>query len=305
MTWKRLALALALPAIGMLELAGVAVATRRAPRPADYDGLAAPVRDLVKPGQPVVVAPRWAEPHARRALGDDVFPIAELARSGLDRYPAVLEISILGETDADLAGWPVDAERTVGSFTLRRRVNPTPRPVVFDFVDHLAPPDVEVRLRGPDAACTFNPRARIAAGGLGGHPTFPAARFECPGSVFFNVSATVIADERFLPRRCVWAHPPATGALVIGWEGVALGSTLEGHSGMYWIVERARQGAPITLEAKVGDDVVGTSVHADGEGWKPFRFELGSHAGTTARVELAVSSPDHRHRHFCFEATSR
>jgi hypothetical protein len=55
----------------------------------------------------------------------------------------------------------------------------------------------------------------------------------------------------------------------------------------------------------VGDEELGRFVHLDGDGWAPFELELGEHAGKTRTVELAVSSPDHRERHFCFEARTR
>lgn len=301
----RLALFAALPTLGLLELGLWALTRRVAPRFDAYESLGEPVRSLRREGDVVVVSPRWAEPAARRALGDDLFPIAELGRSDLERFEGAVEISLLGEVTSALSGWPITSEQTVGAFSVRHRDNPTPRPVLFDFVDHVAPPELAVTFGSPAAPCRFNPRARVMAGGLGGHPTFPPARFECPGSVFFNASVTVIADEQFLPRRCIWAHPPAIGDLVLAWDRVPLGRTLEGHSGMYWIIERTRRGAPVTLEASVDGEIVGASVHADGEGWRPFSFDLGGRAGTSGSVTFRVRSDDHRNRHFCFEATSR
>jgi hypothetical protein len=160
------------------------------------------------------------------------------------------------------------------------------------------------------AECAFEERATVLAGGLGGHPTFPPARFVCSRkNPFFNVGTTVVAaGEGFLPRRCIWAPPPPAGRaeLRIRFSGVPLGQVIQGHSGMYWILERMRAGAPVTLVARVDGDEVGRVTHLDGQGWAPFSFPLGAHAGAErAEVELAVSSPDPGARHFCFEADTR
>jgi hypothetical protein len=47
-------------------------------------------------------------------------------------------------------------------------------------------------------------------------------------------------------------------------------------------------------------------VHKDGDGWAPFEFDLGKHAGEPdAEVEFAVSTPRYQDRHYCFEADTR
>jgi hypothetical protein len=146
----------------------------------------------------------------------------------------------------------------------------------------------------------------VLAGGLAGHPTFPADRFECPGGSFFNVGVTVIADQDFRARRCVWAHPPENGELLIRYRNVDLGQVIAGHSGMYWVVERNRSGAPVQLGVRVNGQAVGSAVHVDGDGWTSFEFDLGEQAGLSgATVEFSVRSSNHRHRHFCFEAHSQ
>ena len=120
-----------------------------------------------------------------------------------------------------------------------------------------------------------------------------------------GVGKTTIADETFSPRRCLWAHPPGRGELSIRFRDVPLGEQLVGHGGMYWIVERERAGAPVQLSVRIDGDEVGRVFHADGDGWARFSLPLGAHAGKSrALVEWRISSPDHRHRHYCFEARS-
>lgn len=303
--WKRWAFA-AVPLIGIAELAGHAYFSRRAPRFDDWGAVREPVEALKQPGDLVVVAPAWADPLARHALGDALMPIREAARPDESRYATAIEISILGERDPTLAGWQEIAREQRGQFSIRKLQNPAPAAVVFDFVDNLRPPTVSVRGTEPEVSCTWNPRARVVAGGLGGHPTFPPQRFECPGGMFFNVGVTVIADEEFRPRRCIWSHPFQRGEIVTRFRGVPLGRVIRGHAGMYWMTERELTGAPVTLAVRVNGEEMGTATHRDGEGWAAFEIPLGAHAGAQAAdVEFAVSSPDHTHRHYCFEADTR
>ncbi|MBI4701963.1 MAG: hypothetical protein HY744_12565 [Deltaproteobacteria bacterium] len=295
--------ALLVPLAGLAELGAHFYFAGRAPRFDEWTGLVAPVDRIARPGDLVVVAPRWAEPLARRALGDGRMPLAEIARPDDSRLDAALEISILGARDPELALWPEIERAAAGPFLLRRLRNPQPARLRFDFVEGLTPDRVEVDLAGE--RCPFNPRARVLSGGLGGHPTFPPARFECSAGEYFNVGVTVIADELFRARRCLWAHPPRRGELHIRFRGVDLGRVIRGHGGMYWMIERERTGAPVELVVRVGGETVGRYVHRDGDGWQSFELPLGRHEGARgAEVEFAVSSSDYRHRHFCFEAVS-
>ncbi|KYF73551.1 hypothetical protein BE11_12975 [Sorangium cellulosum] len=297
---------LGLPALGLGELGAHVYFSESAP---DFDAwreVEAPLAAMKQPGDLVVVAPAWADPAARRALGDELLPLRDAARPDESRYAAAVEISVLGQRAEELAGFREERRQEHGRFVLRRLVNPSPARVVYDFVDNVAPSSADVRVTDPPAACRWNPRARIAAGGLGGHPTFPAERFECPGGPFFNVGVTVIADEEFRPRRCIWSHPPRDGAIVTRFRDVPLGAVIRGHAGMYWIIEREQRGAPVTLSVRVNGDAVGEATHVDGDGWAAFEFPLGAHAGAaSAEVEFAVTSPDYTHRHYCFEADTR
>jgi hypothetical protein len=297
---------LAIPLLGLCELGAHAYFSGRAPRFDAWGAISAPVAAMKQSGDLVIVAPPWADPLARSALGDALMPVRDAARPDESRYAAAIEVSILGERAAELAGWREVAREEVGDFVIRRLENPAPAAVIFDFTDNLRPPQVDVRGTDPEVACAWNPRARVAAGGLGGHPTFPAERFECPGGVFFNVGVTVIADEEFRPRRCIWSHPFRKGEIVTRYRGVPLGQVIRGHAGMYWMVERERRGAPVTLTVRVNGEVVGAATHRDGDGWAAFELPLGAHAGAqSAEVEFAVSTADYKDRHYCFEADSR
>ena len=296
---------LALPLVGLAELG---LHFWFASRPPAFEEWAQ-VRDDVAtfpPSAPVIVAPRWAEPLARQALGDDRMPLSHVARPDTSRFERAVEVSILGQRAPELHGWTEQERLTSGKFVYRLVANPRYRRVITDFVERARPPSAEVFLTEPRDPCRWNAQARPMSGGLGGNPTFPAQRFECAGGVFFNVGVTAIADEEFVARRCLWAHPPRVGEIVVRFGDVALGATIEGHSGMYWMIERERKGAPVVLSVRVDGDEIGKVEHRDGDGWAGFELALGGHAHKpNATVEFGVSSVNYQHRHFCFEATSR
>lgn len=297
---------LLIPLVGVGELGAHFYFAERAPTFAEWEELDAPLAKTKKADEVIVVAPRFGDPLLRAALGDALMPLRDVARPDPSRYAAALEVSLFGERADELRGWEQVEQKRVGEFTVYRMKNPSPAQVVFDFVDHVDPEHASVRGTDPPTDCPWNPNARVASGGLGGHPTFPKQRFECPTGIFFNVGVTVIADEQFQPRRCIWSHPLAKGELVTTYRDVPLGRVLRGHHGMYWIIERPLAGAPVTLTVRIDGDTVGQAEHVDGDGWEGFEMELGAHAGTTAKtVEFAVTTPRYKDRHYCFEADTR
>jgi hypothetical protein len=117
-----------------------------------------------------------------------------------------------------------------------------------------------------------------------------------------HVGETVIADQDFLPRRCIFAHPPGHADLVIRFPSVPAGDRIVGRSGLYWMIERERKGAPVTLEVRIGSELIGTVVHEDGQGFARFELPLGGRGGD---VDFVVRADDVQHRHFCFHAEVR
>src|SRR5262245_24921898 len=90
---------LGVPAVALLELAAHLFFALRAPDVEAWSALAKPVRSLQAPGDVLVIAPEWAEPLARRALGDASWPLSELARMDDSGAARALEVSILGASD--------------------------------------------------------------------------------------------------------------------------------------------------------------------------------------------------------------
>lgn len=290
---------LLVPAVAGVELGLHAWFAGRAPAFDRYAEVVPAIDALRQGGDLVVMAPVWAEPALRRAAGDDRMPLAHVARPDTVGVSHAIEVSMLGEHAEELEGWRESARREAAPFVVRRLENPWHRPTRYDFVSELFSAGTRVATEAGPCVVTM---ARPSAGGLGGHPTFRAKRHACPDGAFFNASVTVIADEAFRPRRCIWAHPPASGELSLRYRDVPLGDRIVGHGGLYWMIERERRGAPVEVVVAVEGAEIGRYLHADGDGWSTFDFSVGESAGSRGEVSFQVSSPDHRHRHFCFEA---
>lgn len=298
-------LAVGLLAVAVGEFALQLHFNSAAPRQADWEALRPRVRQLAG-GRPVVlVAPNWAEPLARLTLGEELMPLEHVARADVRRFATALEIGFFGQGHPEVAGWrELERERS-GQFQLRLVENPDPQRVHFDFVSRLGPSatEVQIRRRGEEVACNFASNARPVARDLHGDPAFPRRRFACPGAVWQFVGRTVIEDERYRPRRCIWAHAPRRGGVLsIRFEGVPMGQVIRGHGGLPYFLEREKRGAAVELDVLVDGESVGVLRHADGEGWKPFEMSTRRHAGAKGTVEFLVRSRRSRQRQFCFEA---
>jgi hypothetical protein len=305
-SWTR-SLWLLVPLVGLVELVAHFVFARRAPTDAEWQAVRASVVELRREHELVVVAPRWAEPLARRALGEAMMPLRDVARPDETGYPRALELSALGASAPELDGWRVVEERSIGKLRIRLRENPAPARVLFDFVDALGPEQAQVfeRTAGEIRACAWQPHARRSAGGLPGPPAFPARRFVCPEGDPFFVGATVIDDPEYRARRCIWAQPTPAGPLVVRFEKVGVGVKIRGHAGMPWLILRDVRGLPVELEVTVGGRSIGTLSHREEQGWQAFEFETGELAGRVTDVEFSIRSREARDRQFCFHADTR
>lgn len=304
-SWRRWVW-LVVPVIGLAEWAAHAYFASRPPQAQDWDELAPVVSELLQEGTLVNVAPYWAEPHARRVLGDQWMPLAHVARPDETGFARGVEISILGQT-AELADWRVEQERQVGKFRLRVLTNPQPQPVLLDFVQRIERGAAEVFTfkSKQETPCAWNPSAKVENGALHGHPTFPKTRFECGDGAWHSVGRTVIEDQNYRPRRCIWAQPGEGKKTLIRFAEVTLGDRITGYGALPWFLERESNGTPVELSVKVGDEHVGKFTHADGEGWKRFEFATSAFKGQSLTVEFQVSSKRSRQREFCFQADIR
>jgi hypothetical protein len=293
--------------LGLLEVGFHVYFSRSAPTLDEWQGIKTPVSELAVSGTLIVVAPEWAEPNARFALGSELMPLGHVARPDASAFEHALEISVLGESAPELLGWTLDGERRVQKFVLRSWTNPSPAHVLYDFLAHVEPGSVVVQVLrpgGPAEPCPYG-TARVTNGDLAGHPTFPRRRFSCSGGEWQFVGLTVIEDQNYRPRQCIWAHPSARGTLELHFADVPMGASIAGYAGLPYLFERESHGSPIELEALVAGQPVGSWKHQDGEGWKRFEFSTSAFAGQRQSVDFHVRSRQLRSRQFCFQATTR
>lgn len=293
-----------IPILGLVELGAHVYFANRAPDLGEWQALRGELGKLRQPGDLLVTAPEWADPVARHALGADFLPIRDLARADDHAYRYALEIGALGEEAPELSGWREVERREIGKFTLRRLQNPSPVDVKFRFVDHVRPPDLVVS-EGSDqdrALCAFNPNAPSFTGGLHGPMAFPRERYTCSGGPAYFVGVTIIDDQDYRPRRCIFAHPTVGGSLRLTFADVPLGKVIRGHAGLSYFLARDGLGTPVEISVFAGDRELGRHEHHDEWGWREFEFSTGDFAGTTQDVDFEIKSALPSQRDFCFSA---
>jgi hypothetical protein len=295
---------LLVPVLGIGELVAHLSLSRRAPRVEEWRELAEPVRRLKRASDVVVVAPAWAEPIARHALGDGAFPLEQIARADATSYARALEVSALGERAPETRSWRVASEEKRGRFTLRVLENPRPVTPRYRFIDHVVPSDLTVAIIADqqEMPCPFTDRAQVTAGGLHGHVAFPRERFRCPGGESSFVGVTVIDDQEYLPRRCIWAHPPARGVLRLKFANVPLGTSVRAWAGLSYFLFRDGLGEPVAIGFSLGDRVLGEHRHRDEWGFRAFSFATADVAGRSGDVDVFVRAESAPNRDFCFVA---
>lgn len=301
--------------MGLLELGAHVVQIHSTVADSDWRGARDYVGARLRPDDLVSFAPRWVDPIGREKFGPAIATLEREARPDESRFPGAFEVSIRGARDASLEGWHPIAEQRFGDVTVRTLENPAPVQVLDDLVSLVNAQRMQVsRVDGDRTTdCPFS-HAAPQSGNLGAGPALPGDRFICPGGGF--VAASIAADLDYRPRRCIYTQPPGgRGVMRLRFLGVRLGRTLHGHHALYVEAERDRKGAPVTITFRLGDAVVGSVVHHDGDGWKPFEFDTSELAGDADKAgekserrgdlvaDIESSSSDRRM--YCFEADTR
>jgi hypothetical protein len=298
-SWQRWAFA-AVPVVGLVELAAHVVETHSVAPDADWVAARAYVAAQVKPEDLVAFAPRWADPIGREQLGPQLATLEREARPDETRFPRALEVSIRGAHLPAFAGWRRSSEQRFGAVAVTTWENPAPVRILDDLVSLVDPQHLRV-WRG-DAECSFV-HGSSQSGSLGSGPAIPGDRFACPAGAFAGVS--VVTDLDYVPHRCIFAPPPGNAPLRLRFAEVRFGRTLHGHHAIYVEAERDKRGAPVSITFKAGDSTLGTMVHRDGDGWKPFELDTSSLAGQKGPLDVEIASPGGDRRLYCWEADTR
>jgi hypothetical protein len=294
----------ALPVVGLLELAAHAIQARSTTSDPDWEAARTYVAAQAKPEDLVAFAPRWVDPIGREHFGPRLATVEREARPDETRFPRALEVSIRGAHLPAFDGWRRAGEQRFGSVTVTTWENPAPAQILDDLVS-LADPQ-HLRVSRGDSDCNFV-HGSPQSGNLGYGPAVPGDRFNCPGNGFVGVS--VVADLDYVPHRCIFAPPPGNAPLRLRFADVRFGRSLHGHHALYVEAERDKKGAPVTISFKSGDSTgnstIGTVVHRDGEGWKPFELDTTPLAGQHGELVVEIASPGGDRRLYCFEADTR
>ncbi len=290
-----------IPVLGLAELGLQVYFARRAPDFDDYGALAPKLIALKQLGVPVVVAPAWAEPLVRQAA-PAAFPLGEQTRADDSGFATFLEVSLLGQSAPELAGFLVQRTERVGKFQLSLRQNPEPEPVSFDFVTAVDRGEVEIftDLDGQRQPCRLTPRARTLTGGLHGHVAYPPQRYDCAGGRLVGV--TLIEDAAYRPHRCVMTQLPADGSVVLRFSSVPASKSLVGFAGFSYFLERDDPTKAVELDVSEAGQALGRYRAAGAQGWARFELQRGAMPGS---VEVNVRRLEPKNSDFCFALEAR
>ena len=274
----------------------------RAPSKHQWQALKPSVAHLYRPNDCVAIAPSWGDPLARLYLGDSFMPLEKVARAGDDSCQRIIEVGFMGQRYAPASSWVEVERRESGPFLLSVRQNPRWEPNRYAFIDHVDPELLQVTLQpgSTPQSCAFNDHSRPSAGGLGGDPAAPQRRFSCPGGAFHWVGVTIIDDEHYGPRRCIWAPPNRQGPMTLHFGRVPLGHKLVGHAGGPWLMVRDGMGPPVTLAASINDTFNTQAQFKDTDGWVRFEWDTLAFENTVADVALTITASPNTDQRFCF-----
>ena len=296
-------------AIGPLEWVAHLYFAQRAPGLLEYRALEPRLSALKKSGDILLVAPAWAEPIARAALGDGWFSARDLGRLDLKRYPRAVVLKSLGQEAREVQSFRLLSSEAFGRFTLEVRENPGFEPLKADLAEWISPATLGVAIvldSGERLACSWTTQATVQAGGLAGPAAFPRARFQCPGGNERFVGVSILDDQEFRPRRCIWAHPPNNGYLELKFKGVPFGAKLSGAAGLSYLLTRDGAGADVQLEVWGDGKLLGRHLERDVLGWQPFAMALPARGnGSSFELSFRVRSEEAAGRDFCFQAEIR
>ena len=300
--------AIAIPIVGIVELAAHLHQTRRGPSASDYDAAHRFAQSQMRKADLLVFAPAWLEPIGRKEFSDLVTP--ELA--GVvdeQRYQRAVEVSVRGTPHPALDGWTQKESSTFGDLRVRILENPKFEPRLDTLSKHVNPSGLEVQAAG--SPCPFTRTG--ASGATWGFGT-PKERFACGGG-FVGLISTFSLDYR--PRTCILAPPPGSGrTLRLRFRDIHFGTRIVGHHGIHGQWEHRLEQPTVTatfrvLAIEASDPMhlrerdLGSITHRNGGGWLGFEIntrEISGEVGDLLIDVTSVGGPDYP---YCFDADSK
>ncbi len=275
----------------------------RGPAPKTIRAAAAVIRDGFEAEDQIFLLPAYAT-RAREYLGD-LHPLAVRApqNEDLETFRRVWVLGLFGAGQAvrskmRAAGLTLDHTWRFSSGGVRvdRYLTHSAVERTYAFLDHLDEARVVHEKSGRQVPCN----RRHVDHSLGGSSS---VRWRCPKSASWFYVAEEWHRMGEHTRRCLWAHPPDEGRLLIRYPAVATADRLVGHAGhTLYASHRAR--APVFLEVGIGDRPPERFVIEAKDTFT--RFEVKTPlATTTTTVSFAVFTKDAGANHFCFTAELR
>ena len=292
-------------AVAAVEIVAHLVEQSRVVPFSDWQAAAAHVRAEHREGDAITVAPRWADPLMRAAVGD-LLDLSSAGRADLEPYRRLWSLSIRGHRAEDA---PPEAPSHVATFG-RVRVERWELPAVqvhHDLVEHIAEAEVALIEGGTPRPCRLQSGGRPSGGGLGQGPVTPAERHVCdPRRPWLWVGATVEEDLDMLPRRCVWQHPQGPEPVRTTYREVPLGERVVLHAGLWWEHERTMDGGPVDVVVRVNGEEIGRLRHEDGDGWEGIEAAIPEALrGQRGTIDVDVSAANPHLRSLCWAASTR
>ena len=281
-----------LPALGVGEFALARAQARRVPTDEQWRAAAAAAKAQHKAGDVVIVAPQWAGPLGRKAIGEvdpSLIDLASVARSDLQTATRVLELSIRGHDAPDTVGFRLTSEQAFGPVKLRILENPKPDKLVRDLVSELGPTTqvAHVHATVGAEACRWE-RGASRIPNLFTGPATPLERFLCPpyDPSWTFVGVTAITDLDYQPRRCILMHPTENDRTTVTYPPGTIGHKVVAYVGIHFAQERELNKAPVHARVSVAGKEVAHTLHKDGDGWLRFEGSTATWAGTQQEVKL-------------------
>lgn len=256
-----------------------------APTENDWEAAADKLKELRRPGEPVLFAPAWVDPVGRAAVGSQV-PLNLLLLSDVDRFARVWQLSVRGAQHPWLSGQHVVFAQDFGAVELSR-YEQSAETVLYDFTASVL--EAQVERRGSQVVrCERTGR-----------------RFVCDPQQSWNWVGPHVAEVDHRPYRCIFAHAVDGQVMSITFPAAALGRTLVGYTGIDDFENRKRAQAPVLLKVFAGTEPVGQVLHQNEWPWKRFTLDTDRQKGQTHAVRFEVTTPHAYARTFCFSAEAR
>ncbi len=309
---KRGLLLAVVPLVAVGELIAAERQRRAVPTDADWRNAMAAASAQKRPGDVILVAPRWAQPLGGKgafetaggaapvASSTTIVDLRTVARPDLETATRVLEVSIRGKDDPQVKGFRLVKTQSFGKVELRTLENPKPDKLLRDLVSEVDETTTATRV-APDGSvepCRFESDVGARMPGLFSGPISARKRWLCPpfdpGWSWFG--ETVITDHDYVPRRCIMMHPTLSNS-TLTFPPRPIGQRVVAYVGKHVFIEREKRLAPVHVRISVAGVEVAHAFHRDGDGWLRFEGSTAAYAGTSQPVKIelwAEGSPQFR-----------